>query len=160
MNNKAESTAEAVLPIALFLAPDGEIMTPLTRSNAWTPSLWKIPGGGVEPGETLEQAAQREFLEEVGLYVGGLKTFKKITKPSRDPMHKEHSQYVMVGELLSISGFQSRSMDGVEALTNEMFNIKRIRSAIKHQGLLAHYDILPYHVRILKEVFDHLFGPF
>jgi ADP-ribose pyrophosphatase len=33
---------------------------------------WEIPTGGVRPGETLEQAAQRELAEEAGFHAGRL----------------------------------------------------------------------------------------
>lgn len=37
--------------------------------------LWGIPGGGMELGETLEEAARREVQEETGLLVGRLSLF-------------------------------------------------------------------------------------
>lgn len=41
-----------------------ELKSPLT--NSW---IWMPPGGGVEFGETLEEALTREFLEETGISI-------------------------------------------------------------------------------------------
>jgi 8-oxo-dGTP diphosphatase len=49
------------------------------------PPGWAIPGGFVDYGETLEQAAAREAKEETGLEVEGLRQFHSYSDPGRDP---------------------------------------------------------------------------
>jgi 8-oxo-dGTP pyrophosphatase MutT (NUDIX family) len=38
-------------------------------------NCWGLPGGSLEPGETLEEVAKRELFEETGLIANNLKLF-------------------------------------------------------------------------------------
>ncbi len=49
------------------------------------PPGWALPGGFVEEGESLEQAAVREALEETGLRVRLREQFFTYSDPRRDP---------------------------------------------------------------------------
>lgn len=51
----------------------------------YTPSGWAIPGGFVDPGESLIEAVKREALEETGLDIEVLDLFHVYSKPWRDP---------------------------------------------------------------------------
>lgn len=59
-------TTRPVLAVSTAIFRDGKVL--LARRGA-RPSfgLWTLPGGRVEPGETLADAAAREVMEEVGV---------------------------------------------------------------------------------------------
>jgi ADP-ribose pyrophosphatase YjhB (NUDIX family) len=49
------------------------------------PLGWALPGGFVDYGETVEEAAMREAREETSLGVESLRQFRVYSDPSRDP---------------------------------------------------------------------------
>ncbi len=62
------------------------------------PYGWAIPGGFVDYGESLEEAALREAKEETDLDVERLRQFHTYSDPQRDPRHHSISTvYVAIG---------------------------------------------------------------
>lgn len=56
------------------------------------PKGWALPGGFVDHGESLEQAAVREAKEETGLSLNNLRQFHAYSDPTRDPRHHTITQ--------------------------------------------------------------------
>jgi TDG/mug DNA glycosylase family protein len=58
---------------AFALDEDGRVL--LVHYPGWTPPVWVAPGGGVELGESDEEALRREVREEIGVEVTELGPF-------------------------------------------------------------------------------------
>lgn len=80
--------------IELVDRPDEPIVL-IERRNP--PHGWALPGGFVDIGETIEQAAVREAAEETGLKVKLVRLLGVYSDPSRDPRGHTVSA-VFVGE--------------------------------------------------------------
>jgi len=63
------------------------------------PFGWALPGGFVDYGESLEEAAVREALEETSLMVSGLRLLGCYSDPARDPrQHNISTVFVATAE--------------------------------------------------------------
>lgn len=65
LNDPAAPKANSVVPAVSVVVPDshGRILLIRRVDN----NYWSIPGGGLEPGESVRQAASREVMEETGI---------------------------------------------------------------------------------------------
>lgn len=62
---------------ALVIDGEGRLLMGFRSDNR----QWGIPGGGMEPGETLEETARREALEETGMTLDRLELFGVFSGP-------------------------------------------------------------------------------
>jgi ADP-ribose pyrophosphatase YjhB (NUDIX family) len=67
----------------------------IRRANP--PHGWALPGGFVDYGESLEEAARREALEETSLGVELLGQLGAYSEPGRDPRHHTISVVFVAG---------------------------------------------------------------
>lgn len=72
-------TEAATIPaVSVALKRDDRLLL-VKRRFAPSRGLYAFPGGRVEPGETLEQAARRELFEETGLNAGPLTQIAELS---------------------------------------------------------------------------------
>lgn len=58
---------------ALIFSNDKHVLLGKNNKGGVYDDLWVVPGGGIDEGETKEQAVKREILEEVGIDISGAK---------------------------------------------------------------------------------------
>jgi 8-oxo-dGTP diphosphatase len=99
------------------IVQDGRLLLARRREREGS-VLWALPGGAIEPGESAEQAAEREALEETGLDVAARRVLGSRVHPAThremhyvacdviagtarigDPEEHDAVEWVPIGEL-------------------------------------------------------------
>lgn len=96
---------------------------------------WSVPGGSVEPGETLQEAAAREALEETGLVVKIGRELWTLTTPTAD------------GRNYEIHDFAATAIGGELAAGDDADDARWV-SPEELEGLLLTVDLATYLRRV------------
>ena len=118
---------------------DGGRVLLIRRGHAPLKGQWSLPGGGVEIGETLEQAIAREVLEETGLEVEVGPIVEVLDRISRDDDGRVEHHFVLIDFVARPSGGLLRSASDAEdaawvALTD-----------------LARYEVAPVTISVIQK---------
>ncbi len=84
-----EGDYEAEGTVAILLNDAGQVLLQLRddRPDVRFPGHWNMPGGMLEPGETLEEALRRELWEELAYRVGEVEKYGVAISPYRTLIH-------------------------------------------------------------------------
>ena len=110
--------------------PEGIVL--IERKNP--PYGWALPGGFVDYGESLEQAAKREACEETGLELSNMRLLGCYSDPARDSrMHTISTVYIATGHGMPLAA------DDAAAL--HVFPPEQLPSPLcfDHEVILQHY---------------------
>ena len=84
--------------VGVMVVKDGMVLLG-KRKNAHGDGTWNFPGGHLEFGESLEQCAAREVLEETGLEIGNIKP-AALTNDVFENEKKHYITIIMQAEIL------------------------------------------------------------
>lgn len=139
------TTGRADLPVlvaaGVVLRRDKQVLLQRRRDDG----LWGLPGGALQPGETLEAAARRELREETGLKAGMLTLRDVYSGPEFFVSYPDGLSAFVVGATYETWEFTgSITADGNESLALDWFKEDDTTVALNqyNQQLLARVGLV------------------
>jgi len=112
---KREYPDQPLVGVGAIIIEDDRVLL-VKRGHPPLEGEWSIPGGVLEVGETLREAAVREALEETGLTVEPADLLGVYDRVLRDAEERTLYHYVLIDFLCRrVSGEAKPSGDAVEA---------------------------------------------
>jgi 8-oxo-dGTP diphosphatase len=106
MSSTTDYKSPSLAADCVVFDPQGRLLL-IRRKNPPFQGQYALPGGFVEYGETTEQAAARELLEETGLRATALDLIGVYSDPHRDP----RGHMVSIAYLVRVEAFAPKAGD-------------------------------------------------
>jgi ADP-ribose pyrophosphatase YjhB (NUDIX family) len=110
-----EYPSYAVAAVAAVLIEDGRLLL-VKRGHPPAAGKWSLPGGAVEPGERLAEAARRELREETGLDAEPLGVVWVLNNVVLDEAGRVKYHYLIVDVLFDSGSVRGELRAGGDAL--------------------------------------------
>jgi len=130
--NKIDVYRNPIPTVDIIIEIESKGIVLIKRKNP--PHGWAIPGGFVDYGESLEEAAIREAKEETNLGVKLIRQFHTYSDPKRDPRHHSIST-------VYIAKAKGKPKAKDDALQIGIFNESNLPDeiAFDHRAILREY---------------------
>jgi ADP-ribose pyrophosphatase len=93
--SKREYPDRPVVGVGAVVIRNGKVLL-IKRGVSPSRGLWAVPGGSLELGETLQQGAEREILEETGITIRAREPIYAFDFFERDPDGRIRFHFVIV----------------------------------------------------------------
>jgi ADP-ribose pyrophosphatase YjhB (NUDIX family) len=100
----------------VLMRPPREVLL-IRRGRPPMQGIWSLPGGAQDLGETAEEAARRELLEETGLTVGPLTLAGNVDSIDRDEQGRVRYHYTILDFAGLWQGGEPQALDDAAAVT-------------------------------------------
>ncbi len=107
--------AYPLLAVSIALFRGDEVLL-INRARPPLENLFSLPGGLVESGERLQDAARRELMEETGLEAGPLSFNQHVEMIEHDAEHRVRRHYVIANFAASWASGEGRTSDEVSEI--------------------------------------------
>lgn len=84
MSSTETDVAKPTLAVSVAVVRDGRVLL-VRRGREPSRGIWAFPGGRVEDGESPEEAARRELMEETALSAGPMAPYRRVAIEAAAP---------------------------------------------------------------------------